>query len=152
MRNLRKDAKSGVLVLVAAVMVSQVIRIDKTNPPLHSGAMVDPAVKPLLKKACYDCHSNETVWPWYSNVAPVSWLLGSDVNDGRKELNFSEWNAYAGQTRDSKLKAIAKEVDEKEMPPWYYAIMHRDSHLSPEERNAIKDWANAELRRTSGSQ
>jgi len=125
---------------VAALIVAQVIRINKTNPPVQSEVTTDPAIKPLLKKACYDCHSNETVWPWYSNVAPVSWLIGSDVNEGREKMNFSEWGNYSADVQSKHLQKIVEEVAEGGMPPWYYAIMHRDAHLTPEERGQIKKW------------
>jgi hypothetical protein len=141
MRNYRKNVKIGVLVLIVALFAAQAIRIQKTNPPSHSEISANPAIKPLLKKACFNCHSNETVWPWYSSIAPVSWLIGSDVNEGRRELNFSEWESYSGDVQKQKLKAIAEELQDGDMPPWYYSMMHRDSQLSPEERNKIKDWA-----------
>jgi hypothetical protein len=143
MRSFRKDAKTGALVLVAALVVAQAIRIEKANPPVRSEIPADPAIKHLLKRACYDCHSNQTVWPWYASVAPVSWMVGSDVNEGRRKLNFSEWGAYAGDVQEQKMKGIAEEVQDGDMPPWYYSIMHRTSRLNPEARNEIKKWAAA---------
>jgi len=140
MRNFRKNAKIGAIVLVAALIVAQAIRIDKTNPPARSEISADPAVKPILKRACYDCHSNETVWPWYSNVAPVSWLIGSDVNEGRSKMNFSEWGKYSSKDQADKLKEIVEEVQTGGMPPWYYSLMHRNSRLSQRERDQIKNW------------
>jgi hypothetical protein len=140
MSSFRKGIKIGVLVLVGALAVSQAIRIDRTNPPVRSDISMDAAVKPLLKRACYNCHSNETVWPWYSRVAPVSWLLGSDVQEARRKLNFSEWDTYAGDIQGHKLKGIAEEMEERGMPPWYYSMVHRDARLSQEERDAIRNW------------
>jgi len=140
MRSFRKYAMIGSLVLAAALVAAQAIRIERTNPSVRSEIAADPAIKPLLKRACYNCHSNETVWPWYSGVAPVSWLVGSDVSEGREELNFSEWGSYSADVQERKLKAIAKETGEGDMPPWYYSIMHRESRLSPEERTAIGNW------------
>ncbi len=141
MRSFRKDAKIAVLVLIVAFAAAQAFRINKTNPPARADFSTDPAIKPILKKACYDCHSNETVWPWYSNVAPVSWMVGSDVGEGRQELNFSEWGNYTARVREDKMKKIAEEVKGGGMPPWYYSIMHRDSRLTPEERQKIGNWA-----------
>jgi hypothetical protein len=141
MRSFRKDAKIGSLVLLAALVVAQAIRIERNNPPVRSDISADPAIKNLLKKACYDCHSNETVWPWYSRVAPVSWLVGSDVQEGRRELNFSEWGSYASNRQEHRLKSIGEEVQDGGMPPWYYSIMHRKSRLKPEERTIISNWA-----------
>jgi hypothetical protein len=101
---------------------------------------MNAAVKPLLKRACYNCHSNETVWPWYSSVAPVSWLLGSDVQEARRKLNFSEWDTYAEDIRGYKLRGIAEEMEEEAMPPWYYSMVHRDARLSQGERDAVISW------------
>lgn len=143
MRNYRKGAKIGVLILVAALAVSQAIRFEKTNPPSRLDASLDPAVKPLLKRACYNCHSNETVWPWYSSVAPVSWLVASDVKEAREHLNFSDWDTFSSEVRGHKRMDMAEEIEEGSMPPWYYSIMHRDSRLTAEERNGITKWATA---------
>jgi hypothetical protein len=145
MKSFRKGAKIGVLVLAAALVVAQAFRIGKTNPPERSDVAADPAVKSLLKRACYNCHSNETVWPWYSNVAPVSWLVRSDVNEGRTNLNFSEWAGYSRDVQAQKLIAVIKEVQDGDMPPWYYSMMHRESRLNQQERDRIKAWADAEL-------
>jgi len=116
----------------------------------RSEVNADSSVKPLLKRACYDCHSNQTVWPWYSSLAPVSWLIGSDVKEGRGHLNFSEWGSYSADTRGHKLKEIAEEVEGKGMPPWYYSMMHGDSRLSPEERSQIKNWTEKASASTAG--
>jgi uncharacterized membrane protein len=143
MRNFRKNVKVGVLILVAALAVAQAIRPAKTNPPARMDVSLDPAIKPLMQRACYNCHSNETVWPWYSNVAPVSWLLASDVQEARMKVNFSEWETYPADIQGHKRYLIGEEVGGKAMPPWYYSVMHRDSRLSAEERAAIIKWASA---------
>jgi len=95
-----------------------------------------------LRRACYDYHSNETVWPWYSRIAPISFLLANDVKEGRSELNFSTWETYNDQRRARKLKEIVREVESGDMPPWYYVSLHPDTKLSPAERQAIISWAN----------
>jgi hypothetical protein len=143
MSNFRKNVKVGVWILVAVLAVAQAIRPAKTNPPARMDTSLDPAVKPVLRRACYNCHSNETVWPWYSNVAPVSWLLASDVQDARIKVNFSEWETYPTDIQGHKRFKVGEEVEEKAMPPWYYSMMHRDSRLSAEERARIKSWATA---------
>ena len=140
MTRFRKGLKIGISFLVAVLVIAQAIRIDRANPSARADTSVAPGVKPVLKRACYNCHSNETVWPWYSSVAPVSWLIGSDVKEARRELNFSEWDMYAGDTQGYKLKGIAEEVEEGKMPPWYYGMMHGDARLSPEDKDAIKNW------------
>ena len=147
MRNLRKDAKTGSLIVLAFLIVAQAFRIERTNPPAYAEVPADPAVKSLLKRACYNCHSNETVWPWYSGVAPASWMVGSDVKEGRQNLNFSAWGSYVGNDRLLKLRAIIREMQDGDMPPWYYSIVHGESRLNQRERDHIKTWAAAELDR-----
>jgi hypothetical protein len=139
----RKSLKISAMILVALILVAQAIRIDKLNPPVLSEIQADPAVQPILRRACYNCHSNETVWPWYSNVAPASWLVASDVREGRSHVNFSEWGAYGSDVQSHKLVDIAEEVQDGEMPLWYYTLAHTEARLSPEERGRIRDWAKA---------
>ena len=88
----------------------------------------------LAMRACFDCHSNLTEYPWYSKVAPVSWALARDIKDGRKALNFSEWN----RPQDTDLSAVVETLKEGEMPPWYYRMVHRDSSLSASERQQLQ--------------
>jgi len=141
MRNIPKAVKTVVFAFVAVLFVAQAIRIDRTNPPVYSEIKADPAIMPVLRRVCYNCHSNETEWPWYAGLAPVSWLVGSDVHEGRQHLNFSEWGSYDSGTRSHKLMGIAEEVQHGEMPPWYYSWVHRDSRLSPSEREQILAWS-----------
>ena len=96
------------------------------NPPV-TGEPVwpDPAVHALAKDACFDCHSNETTWPWYSNIAPISWLVLNHVEEGRAYLNFSEWDRPQ-QGRGE----ISEVIGEGEMPPAYYRLLHRSANLS----------------------
>ena len=88
-----------ILVMVVVLVGIQFIPVNRSNPPVEEEIPVLPEVKAILKRACYDCHSNETVWPGYSRVAPVSWLLAWDVGEGREELNFSTWNRYNQKKR-----------------------------------------------------
>ena len=141
-----KGAKNVGFVLIAILFLAQAIRIEKSNPPVSSDISADPAIKPLLRRACYNCHSNETVWPWYSNVAPASWLVGSDVKEARRRMNFSEWGAYSSEMQAHKLRGIAEEMESGEMPPWYYAMAHSDSHLNHAERTRIVNWTEDALK------
>jgi cytochrome c551/c552 len=113
-----------------------------TNPPvIQEPAWDSPQTRDLARRACYDCHSNETVWPWYSNVAPVSWLNQRDVNGGRRHLNFSEWNKpqkHAGH--------VVQEIKSGDMPLWFYLPMHSAARLSDAEKAALI----AGLRKTPG--
>ncbi len=102
---------------------------DHTNPPVRKEpAWSSPRTRELAVRACFDCHSNETVWPWYSKIAPVSWLLQRDVDEGREKLNFSEWDRPQEEAHES-----AETMREGEMPPWYYPW----ARLSSEERQAL---------------
>ena len=139
--------KIGLLALAGLMVVAQVFRIDQTNPPVE-GALVAPSqIEALMRRACYDCHSNETVWPWYSNVAPVSWMVAHDVKEGREELNFSRWSAYDEAKKTKKLKKTAKEVAKVEMPPWYYVWAHPEARISPDEQHVFDAWITAEIAR-----
>ena len=95
----------------------------------------------IFKKSCFDCHSNETKWPWYSSIAPISWSIISNVNTGRQWLNFSIWETYTKKEKAKKLYEIFKAVYIK-MPPSEYMFFHKDSILEPNERKAIRDWTN----------
>lgn len=133
--------KLGVAALVVFLVVAQAFRIDKTNPPVTADLQAPAPLKQVLKRACYPCHSNETVWPWYSDVAPLSWMVAYDVHEGRHELNFSEWGTYQPAQRLKKLKKTGDEVAEGEMPPWYYVYpMHPEARLSAADRDAIAAW------------
>ena len=140
MRSMPKSVKIAVLVFVVILFLAQAIRIDRSNPLVRSDLPTGHAVKPILHRACYNCHSNETIWPWYSGLAPASWLVGNDVKEAREQLNFSEWGVYDSGTQSHKLRGIAEEVKGGEMPPWYYSIVHRQSRLSPAERDQILAW------------
>ena len=130
-----------VLLLLILGMVIQFIPIDRTNPPVQEDIITPPQVKAILKRACYDCHSHETKWPWYSQVAPVSWLLAWDVHEGREELNFSMWNRYSFKKRNKYIKEIWEEVEEGEMPPWFYVPLHPEARLSDQDRKTLREWS-----------
>jgi hypothetical protein len=128
----------------AVLAVAQLVPVDRTNPPVDAEVEAPPAVQSLLRRACYDCHSNRTVWPWYSHVAPVSWLVAHDVDEGREELNFSTWTYPPGRKR-KKLKEVVEQLNEGEMPLWYYLLLHPEARLSTDERDLIVAWAQAEI-------
>ena len=129
------------LVMVIVLVGIQFIPVNRSNPPVEEEIMASPEVKAVLKRACYDCHSNETIWPGYSRVAPVSWLLAWDVGEGREELNFSTWNRYNQKKRDKIIKEIWEEVQEGEMPPGFYLPLHPEARLSDSDRSLLRTWA-----------
>ena len=115
---MKRVARWVVLIGVVLLVVIQLLPFgrDHTNPPVRRAPPWDaPETRELAVRACFDCHSNQTVWPWYSHVAPVSWLVWSDVVRGRKELNFSEWDRPQKEARES-----AESVKKDKMPPSYY--------------------------------
>jgi len=106
---------------------------DHSNPPVISGPNWDsPQTEQLVRRACFDCHSNETRWPWYSYVAPVSWRVAGHVEQGRRHLNFSEFNKPQRRAHDA-----AEEVEAGEMPLWDYALMHSEARLSDSEKEVL---------------
>ena len=138
---MKSSLVKNLLVIVMAFVAIQFIPVERTNPPVEEEISISPDVKLILKRACYDCHSHETIWPWYSRVAPVSWLLAWDVEEGREELNFSTWNRYKQKKRDKIIKEIWEEVQEGEMPPWFYLPLHPDARLSESDHSVLRAWA-----------
>ena len=144
-----KWIKRIALTLAILLVVAQLVRPARTNPP------VDPAkelrapqpVAAILERSCYDCHSNRTVWPWYSQVAPASWLVVKDVRGGRKEMNFSEWSTFTARRTARKLQEICDQVEQHEMPLKIYIPLHPGASLSDADRHTLCDWAKAERAR-----
>lgn len=148
-----KILKWSLIVLAFIFIGAQFIRPARTNPPhdqaraLGSHAMVPQDVAAVLKRSCHDCHSHETTWPWYSNVAPVSWWLIDHVNHGRREMNFSDWARYNPREADHLLEEICEQVSEGHMPLSSYLILHPGAKLSDADKRLLCDWANAERQR-----
>ena len=97
-------------------------------------------VQAILKTACYDCHSNNTNYPWYTYVQPVGWMLANHIRNGKEELNFSEFGSYTARRQRSKLKAIANQVKDGDMPLYSYTIMHKSARLTEEQKQLIIEW------------
>jgi hypothetical protein len=113
---------------------------DHTNPPVISQPKWDsPQTLALARRACFDCHSNETVWPWYSNIAPVSWLVQSDIDEGRSRLNFSTWGATSTTGEGGRRGAgdIAETINRGSMPPSIYLLEHPSANLTPAEKQQL---------------
>lgn len=136
-----KWIKKTVIVLVIALVAMQFIPVERSNPSDRGQPAAPSEVETILRRACYDCHSNETRWRWYAQIAPISFLLARDVKEGRREVNFSIWDRYEQRRKARKLKEIVKEVEEGDMPPWYYVSVHADARLSQADREAIVKWA-----------
>lgn len=139
--------KRNILIALAVVLIiMQFFPIDKTNPPVNQAkdflttenAPVE--VAQLFKTACYDCHSDETKYPWYTSVAPTSWFVKGHIDDARKHLNFSTWGDYDANQKAHKMEEIIEMVDGKEMPMLTYWMIHWDAKISVEQRTQITDW------------
>ena len=129
-------------ILVGAIVIAiQFIPANRTNPPVTAELDAPVKVLSVFKKSCYDCHSNETEWPWYSYIAPVSWLVSSDVKDGRLHLNFSKWENLSRKDIVKMKEEIWDEIEKGNMPLWKYTILHPDANLTQEDKNLIRDWA-----------
>ncbi len=146
MRNVFKYSAIGVVVVAIGI---QFVRPERTNPPIDPAkdivgqSSLPPEVRAVLERSCFDCHSNRTRWPWYSQVAPASWLVVNDVNEGRRHLNFSEWEGYKVGRRLSKLESVMGEVNKGGMPLGTYLLLHGDATLSSAERGLVVGWAEA---------
>ena len=127
--------------LVVLLVAMQFVPVERTNPAVESDVPVAAELKAILRRACYDCHSNETRWLWYSRIAPVSFLIANDVKEGRREVNFSVWNQYTENRRARKLKEIVEQLEGNKMPQWYYVLVHPEAKLSAGDKEMIINWA-----------
>jgi Haem-binding domain len=137
----------GVIVVVAGFLLIQLVPYGRnhSNPTVVAEPNWDsPQTRELAQRACYDCHSNETVWPWYSNIAPVSWMVQHDTDEGREHLNFSTWG-HGGQGRepDEAIEVLYRGT----MPPSAYLLTHPDAKLTAEEKQALLDGLQATIYR-----
>ena len=128
--------------MVGAFVGIQFVPAKRTNPPANPKLTAPPRVTETLRRACYDCHSNATRWPWYSRVAPFSWFLVHDVSLGRKEVNFSEWDNYYPVTRRHKLEWMRRALRQEEMPPWPYWLIHPAARLTEADRAELDAGSN----------
>lgn len=147
MKKMKKVLKVILVILIIAFVIIQFIR-----PAKNSGAEIAeknitakyqiPAnAQQILNASCYDCHSNTTHYPWYSNIQPVAWMLNDHIVEGKKELNFSTFTDYPIWRQYKKFKEIGKEVKDGEMPLTSYTLLHRDALLTPGQKLALQDWA-----------
>lgn len=136
----------GVTIVIAIAVAFGLIQLvpfghTNTNPPVVAEpAWNSPQTRALFQRACFDCHSNQTKWPWYSHVAPMSWLVERDVDTGRQHLNFSQWNQPQRHAKD-----VAEQVSSGNMPLWFYLPMHPAARLSAAEKQQLIAGAAASL-------
>jgi len=143
-----KVLKTIFLWTFATILLLQFIKIDMPTPPAATAKdeiKVPKEVMALLKKSCYDCHSNNTKYPWYGHIAPISWQVDSNIINGRKWLNFSIWSKYDEKKKQKIYKGIVNALRIK-MPPAEYLLVHKEARLTPKERDIITNWAKSNIK------
>jgi hypothetical protein len=141
MKQFGRVVKWAALAFCVAFIAIQLVPVNRTNPPAEGDFRGSAEVVSVLRRACYDCHSNETVWPWYSRIAPVSWVIAHDVNEGRASLNFSTWNQLSPEKQAEAINESWEEVAEGEMPTWYYVALHPEARLSTNDQSVLQGWS-----------
>lgn len=153
MKKLLRVLRWVLVVVVCGLVIAQFFGPAKSNPPsdpaqaIEAKLQMTPPVAAILDRSCNDCHSNKTRWPWYSYVAPVSWFVIDHVNEGRENINLSEWGKYSQRDVDAMLRQMCREVRAEVMPLSSYTPLHPGSKLSAEDIKTFCDWTNAERAR-----
>lgn len=135
--------KKILIVILVAFIIIQFFPIDKKNPPVNTGMdflnikNTPENIAQVVKTSCYDCHSNETKYPWYSSIAPSSWFLKNHINEGRKHLNFSTFAMYEPKRQIHKMEECIEMIEKKEMPLESYYLGHQDAKLTDEQRQML---------------
>lgn len=143
--------KRFLIILVLLFVGAQFVQPKRTNPPVIASQTIQAhinvprPVQAILSRACYNCHSNLTVWPWYSHVAPVSWGVIDHVNEGRRHMNFSDWIQLTPEKTTEVLQNICTDTREKKMPLLSYRLFHPEAHLSAADVNTLCSWTKVAL-------
>jgi len=153
MKRLARILKWLLIGLLVIFLGIQFIRPARTNPAIDQAQTIEahtqmtPEVASILDRSCRDCHSNKTVWPWYTQVAPVSWWLADHVNDGRRDLNMSEFGKLPRDRQERKLRQMCDEVSDGIMPLSSYLPMHPKARLSEQDKKVLCDWTEEQRER-----
>lgn len=134
----------SLITLLVVLFIINSIPVNMSNPPISSDIKTPNNLKKILRESCYDCHSNETIWYWYTEYAPISWLIAHDVNEGREYLNFSTWDKYTRSEQKELLSESIETIQEGEMPMKIYELMHPDAKINKDEMNTLTTWVNKE--------
>lgn len=143
---MKLNLKTGLLILAGILLLSQFIPVDRSVPEVNAEQdflnVVDApdAMASLIKSACYDCHSYETKYPWYTNISPLSFWIQGHINGGRQHLNFSEWTSYPAEKASHKLEECFEEVDERHMPMKSYTWLHPEAKMDDVQVSALAQW------------
>jgi cytochrome c553 len=143
---MRRMKKIGLTVLIVLIGIQFIQPARNENgqalpTDISKTVFIPDNVKSLLQTTCNDCHSNNTNYPWYANIQPMGWLLANHIKGGKAELNFNEFGTYSQRRQQSKLKSIASQVKDDEMPLASYAFLHKNAKLTKEQKALIIDWA-----------
>jgi hypothetical protein len=144
---MRAAVRGALLAVVVGLTAVQFVRPDTSNPPVdHAKSLwadrsVDPKVAGILRRACADCHSHETKWPWYARVSPMSWMMDRHVKDGRAKLNFSDWSGSSQDQAEEIYDSVAK----GKMPMQGYLLLHPEARLSKADQETLQAWADGKL-------
>jgi hypothetical protein len=139
--------KNLTIFFLVSLVIMQLIPVENSNPKVESPLIFPDSIFSIVKTSCFDCHSNETVWPWYSHIAPFSWAISHHVKKGRTRFNFSEWEKYSSEKKDSILLHIKSSISKGFMPPKDYLLMHSYAELSEKNRKKLISWI--DLRKAS---
>lgn len=138
--------KKILIALLVVLVVLQFFQIDKTNPVVDESKdflktqNTPEEIASIIKTSCYDCHSNENKYPWYSNVQPAGWFLKDHIDEGRRELNFSTFTDYELKRQDHKLEECIEYIEKDEMPLGSYTLVHREAALTEAQKNILIDY------------
>lgn len=136
----------------AIILIIQLFRIDTTHPEIENNKDylvindIPQEIVNIIQNSCYDCHSYQTKYPWYSNIAPISWMINHHVKEGREHMNFSEWGNYSLEKRISLQEECIEELEESEMPLSSYTMIHSDAELSDDDMKNLLEWFNLQTR------
>jgi hypothetical protein len=142
----RRWIKRAGLATAFLLLAIQFIAVSRSNPAvdpsrtIYAAQPVPAEVKAVFERSCRNCHSNETAWPWYSYVAPVSWVVARDVHQARKKMNFSEWGTYSALRKEDRLEEICEQLTNGDMPDRKYALFHRNARITLQERDLVCRW------------
>ena len=136
-----KTLRRLALLAAALIVLIQFVPVDRSNPPVEADFDGPAEVAAVLRTSCYDCHSNETRWPWYSRVAPPSWLVAHDIEEARDRMNFSLWGSFDPRRQQKLAEDIWEEVEQGEMPLRMYLLAHPAARLSESARQTLREWA-----------
>lgn len=143
---MKKIIRYSLYGLLGLFVIIQFFQTDKTNPPVDpakdfiAATQPDPSIANRLRGACYDCHSNESKYPWYSYVAPLSWYVQNHITEGREHLNFSEWTTYSSEDQAEILEESGEELQKGKMPLKPYPITHPEAKMSETEKQELIAW------------